>query len=158
MGKNEASTFINHQSPHQLENQFAIINSQLELTTLWPQLNAFEASTLKKSQFHICSFHPLKNQVPRFCKVANGRIDYIATPDFLPDFDHISVEAGTARHLGKQSVFRRIPSSRALGARTPSSGASCSSLDRVQSVMPSRVHHGGASPGQKAWVRTPACS
>ena len=56
---------------------------------------------------------------------------------------------------GKQSVFPRIPRVRA--ARTPSSGTrfqpSCSSLDRVQSVMPSRVHHGGASAWQKAWVR-----
>ena len=97
MGKNEASTFINHQNPHQLENQFAIINSQLELTTVQLQSIAFEASTLKESQFH------------HFRKVANGRIDDVVIPDFLQDFDHISVEAGTARH-GKQSVFPRIPS------------------------------------------------
>ena len=95
MGKNEASTFINHQSPHQLENQFAIINSQLELTTVLLRSIAFEAFTLKESQFHICRFHLLKNQVHHFCKVANGRIDYVATPDFLRDFYHISVEAGT---------------------------------------------------------------
>ena len=53
---------------------------------------------------------------------------------------------------GKQSVFRRIPATRPELARSHQE-ASCSCLDRVQSVMPSRVHHGGASVEQKAWVR-----
>ena len=60
-------------------------------------------------------------------------------------------------HDGKQSVFPRIPA-RGLARlaprhQEPRFQPSCSSLDRVQSVMPSRVHHGGASAEQKAWVR-----
>ena len=55
---------------------------------------------------------------------------------------------------GKQSVFRRIPATRPELARSHQE-ASCSCLDRVQSVIPCRVHHGGARRAQKARLRAP---
>ena len=152
MGKNEASTFINHQNPHQLENQFAIINSQLELTIDRPQPIAFEASTFIESKFHNCRIQLPKNQV-YVCNIsAKLRVVELISCKILTTFLW-----KLAPCHGKQSVFPRIPSGGLGAARTPSSGTrfqpSCSSLDRVQSVMPSRVHHGGASAEQKAWVR-----
>ena len=57
-------------------------------------------------------------------------------------------------HGWQTKCFSSDSDRRGLATRTPSSGtrfqASCSCLDRVQSVMPSRVHHGGASAEQKA--------
>ena len=152
MRKNEASTFIYHRSPDQAPASESICNykqptwiNNSETKTVWSFFNFFRIT-----------FSPLQlqNQVPYFCKVAGGRSDYVATLDFPQDFHHISVEATTA---WQTKCFSSDSDSRALAARTPSSGtrfqASCSCLDRVQSVMPSRVHHGGASAEQKAWVR-----
>ena len=96
-----------------------------------------------ESHFQICSLKIRFN--------ISGRIDYVATPDFWRDFQHISVEAATG---WQTKCFSSDSDRRGLTTRTPSSGtrfqASCSRLDRVQSVMPSRVHHGGASAEQKA--------
>ena len=167
--KNEASTFINHQSAHQLWNQFAIINSQLKLI----DNSTSKTNCITDFDFSLFQSPASRNHVRCFWKVATGKTDYVATPGFSQDFPaflwklaqcnqswHSANRAGTVH--GKQSVFLRIPP-RGLVEPEPRHQerrfqASCSRLDRVQSVMPSRVHHGGASAWQKAWVRAPACS
>ena len=77
------SFIIGAHTRHQVQNQFAITNSQLELT----KTNCMWGFNFLQNHIQICSLKIRFN--------ISGRIDYVATPDFWRDFHHTSVEAAT---------------------------------------------------------------
>ena len=98
------SFIIGAHTKHRLQNQFAIINSQLQLTTVRPKPIAFEASsTFLESHFHLCSF---KIRFHIYSKLQVGEV--------IMSQLSISRKISTTflrkpPRPGKQSVFPRIP-------------------------------------------------
>lgn len=96
------SFIIGAQTKHRLQNQFAIINSQLELTTVRPK--PFEASsTFLESLFHLCSFKI------RFHISAKLQVGEVIMSQLSISRKISTTFLWKPPRPGKQSVFPRIP-------------------------------------------------